>query len=147
MENFNKCNEILNELYPNARYWGRYIDTFLPAYKLLSAEEKKLLNEQTPSSVRYGLMHQYLASVSRSIDQYNSSDVPEVLQNVFILLVLDNCDYEYRETILSLRTTLEMLRDKFGPSFLHDSWMKYKSMLPEKAFLKTKNTFMQILEC
>ena len=144
-ENFNFCKEILTDLTPDLRYWGRHLDAFLLAYKSLNAEERDLLNQQTASSVRHGLMYQYFSHVSRLESRCNDSERAEILQNVFYLLTLDNCDHEYRDTILSLRRMLEKMSEKCGPNFLDESWVKYRHILSDKALSKVKNTLIQFL--
>jgi hypothetical protein len=109
--NHNKCIEIMGQLGPDARFWGKYIDEFLRVFSQMTHLERQALIEEIPAKTRYEFMCQYIGHFRRTYSSDPEFETSEMLRNAFFLLILDNFDFDYRETKLRVNAMFEQMKD------------------------------------
>ena len=104
MNNYDRCVEILSNLKLSMRYWGKDVSEFVDRYLKLTTDERYLLSSKVSSELKFDFMCQILGAVNRKFDEYDDNRKKEVLHQAYVLIAFENCEFDYRESLLRVRS-------------------------------------------
>ena len=111
MSNLEKCEDILLSLEDGARTWGKYIDDFVKYFSQLDKCQIEYLIGEFDAEIRYDFLYQVFGHVRREFHNLSDEEKRKVLNQFYLLVILENCDFDYRENILRANIYSEVTKD------------------------------------
>jgi hypothetical protein len=111
--------------------WGSQIDTIYESYAQLLDEEKSKLRVEISSRIRFGLLHQYVGHFGREIKSSSDDVFLCMIRTAFVLVDLDNFEYDYRETTLRFEGLIKLANVR--KQLFKSALVELNKFLPERA--------------
>ena len=111
MKSLDECLDILIKIGDGARFWGKYIHELAESLSQLNIEEINKIMDVTDPDMRFSLMCQLFGHVRRNLSKMSELEIKVVLNQLYLLIILENCDYDYRESILRAQSFSDQTKE------------------------------------
>ena len=111
------------------RRWGKFINEFVANFSKLDPEQIQICREVSPE-VRYGLMSQVFEHIRRNFADFDDAEKRKALNQLYLLVILENCDFDYRENILLAQSFSKSTNDY--PDMKAEEWGKVSHLASKK---------------
>jgi hypothetical protein len=130
MNELERCEEILIIMADGARSWGKYIEDFIERFSTLNIDQINMLIDTVDAEIRYDFMRQFFGHVRREFNNLDDTKKRRVLNQLYLLVILENCDFDYRENILLAQSFSETTKDY--SDIKAEEWNKVSHLATEK---------------
>jgi len=110
MSYLEECEDILLALNDDARNWGKHIENFVKCFSNLDKEQIGILRDRIDAKLRFDFMYQVAGNVRREFHNLDDEGKRKILNQFFLLAILENCDFDYRETIIRANSLSEVTK-------------------------------------
>ena len=134
-------NSLFDELADDVRDWGLYAEKIVAAYLELICEEQAKFRDTSSETKGAALFHQYAGEVRRSAKQLKVAAIPGLLASMFVILAIDGYRYDYRQTILALKSAIDAAKICAADAEIVEIWRSSKHYCSKATVERTENQF------
>ncbi len=132
---------LFDDLSDNCRNWGQLIEPIIAAYSAMDQLQQADFRGLVCVRKAYTLMAQYTGEIRRNVEDYSNEQLLTGLVELFIVLAIDDYRFDYRETLLRLKSVCDAVLERIDPDDFIQIWLSSKHHFSEAAICRTQSQF------